>query len=134
MVCDDEKSITSSVKNLIRKICINNNLVIEIEIVMNGIECLYKIYRDYYMGIKYDILLIDESMPFIRGSMITSILKNIISSKELNKILIYSITGYDDEMALNQIKSFGCDGFLKKPIRHNTLTAIIEKFLSDAQN
>ena len=129
MICDDDHTITSSIKNLTNKISGELFITIESEITYNAVDCLYKIFKDYYNGLKYDILLIDETMPFMTGSCLTQLLKKISTSKELNNIKIYSITGYDDEIMLSNIKSHGCDGFIKKPVRYKDLKDTVESFI-----
>ena len=60
----------------------------------------------------------------------TEIIKNIISSRELYKIDIYSITGYDDMSVLDNIKKHGCDGFIKKPVKYIEFKNVLEIFIN----
>jgi len=130
MICDDDPTITAGIKKLNDRVAKDLIINISSEITHNAIDCLYKIFKDYYLGIRYDLLLIDETMPFMNGSTLTKILKDISSLKELNNITIYSITGYDDIDILNNIKSFGCDGFIKKPVKYQELKLVFEDILN----
>jgi len=116
MICEDEKIIAKSIENLICKVGKASKKYIRTRIAKNGIECLYKIYEDYISGIKYDILLIDENMPFLLGSDIIKIITRLISSKQLNNIKIYSITGYSNMEQIKYIKECGAQGFYSKPL------------------
>lgn len=131
IICDDEPCIATSVKNLAKKVSQDLLVSIETEITHSAVDCLYKIFKDYFNGRRYDILLIDETMPFMKGSALIKLLKNIISSRELNNILIYSITGYEDPNTLGNIKKEGCDGFLKKPVRFADLKNLTESFINE---
>ncbi len=129
MICDDEVSITASMIKLSMRLSKELVLEFDTEVTHNAVDCLSKIFKDYYSGIKYDVLFIDETMPFMRGSLLIQLLKNIACNKELNHIKIISITGYEDINILNYIKSYGCDGFLKKPVRYPDFKEFIKKFI-----
>lgn len=128
MICDDEQSIARSVEKLIKKYGDENNVSIQTVIANNGVACLNKICEDSQKGKKYDILLIDESMPFMSGSQCTKILKNMSRSRELNNIKIYSVTSYDGEMVDSIIEN-GCDGVLEKPITKGNLADLLDRYL-----
>jgi len=129
MICDDEKIISKSIENLIIKVGKASKKSISTRMAKNGIECLYKIYEDYINGIKYDILLIDENMPFLLGSDIIRIITRLITSKQLNRIKIYSITGYSDLEQIKYIKDSGALGFYSKPLN----TGMVEDLFREVQ-
>lgn len=126
ILCDDEAIILKAVEIAIKKVYSKNNKKVFIETSSNGIECLYKIYHDYrFKGIKYDLLIIDENMDYLKGSQVTSILKGLVEVKQLNELRIFSATGHEDEISLNRIKKFGCDGFIGKPIKATDITSTL---------
>lgn len=125
MICDDDSGINKCIRRLITMSAEKKKIAIELEDSMNGLECMYKIYKDYLNGNKYDAVMIDENMPFMKGSTCTNILKNMYSEGYLNKIRIISISSYEDQETMKFIKSLGCDEFLPKP--HSK--EIISKFL-----
>ena len=116
MICDDERIIAKSIENLIHKVANKHNKKFNTVVTENGIDCLYKICNDYKKGIRYDIMMIDENMPFLLGGEVIRIITKLNSNKQLNKIKIYSITGIVDLDTINYIKSCGADGFYNKPI------------------
>ena len=125
MICEDDSGIRNIIKRQFTNVSEKKKLAIELEESINGIECLYKIYKDFVTGNNYDAVLIDETMPFMKGSICINILKNMYSDGYLNKIKIISITALDDQESIKYIKSQGCDEFLPKP--HSK--EVISKFL-----
>ena len=125
MICEDDSGIRNTIKRQIINISDKKKLVQEIEESINGVECLYKIYKDFVLGSNYDAVLIDEMMPFMKGSVCINILKNMYSDGYLNKIKIISISSLDDQESIKYLKSQGCDEFLPKP--HSK--EVISKFL-----
>ncbi|NCQ43303.1 MAG: response regulator [Cyanobacteria bacterium] len=129
LVCDDDPNITSSLKKLIGKNADKKGVIVNIDISSNGIECLNKIYDNYLSKMKYDILLIDENMPGIKGSMTIKIIKTMISMKELNPIKVFSITSFESEEFKKEMISIGCDGFIPKPVKMKDVEILFENFI-----
>jgi len=96
----------------------------------NGLDCMYKVHKDYLKGIKYDILLIDENMPVMGGTVCINNLKLMISAKELNNIDIISITSYQDDIIRKRMFALGCSEIFSKPIKYKDL----EKYVIDYAN
>jgi CheY-like chemotaxis protein len=116
-----------STSKLIKNVCQKKNLDCHTAIFHNGIECLYNIYQESLKNKFFDILFIDETMPFIRGSLVTKVLKNMINEKQLNDLLIYVVTSYEDDYIINAINATGCDGVIQKPISKEMINKILEK-------
>jgi len=128
-VCDDDTQNTSIICNLLTKISTKDPLIEIVSVGMsNGIECLYKIYSDYQKAIRYDVLLIDENMPYMSGSNCITNLMKMITGKELNKIEIISITSYEDDNIRKHMLSIGCSDIITKPINLKTLTQYVQNF------
>lgn len=73
----------------------------------------------------FDILLLDERMPNMKGSEVATELTNIDSpNKSTVKI---ALTGVNDPSAVEQLMNSGLDGHLQKPISR----LILEQFLQD---
>ena len=135
-ICDDDKIIANSIAKSLKKIKyqelgiigLNSSYFVEVNttVCINGIDCIYEIYKDYKVGKKYSYLFIDEQMPGIYGSTTIKILKDMIAAKNLNNIKIYSITGYDDEEFEKTLKKFGCDGILTKPVSQASLESLFK--------
>ena len=130
MLCEDDFGIRNTIKRLIQKVADEKKMVLDIEEAINGVECLYKIYKDYLNGTKYDSILIDENMPFMKGSNCISILKNMYSEGYLNKIKIISISSFEDVETMKYIKSQGCDEFLPKPHSKEVISKFLDSLVS----
>ena len=126
MICDDDPRITSSINNLVNKVSNELNVLIHVDTCYNGIECLYRIYDNYKKQKKYDILLLDENMPGISGSLLIRILQTMIEDKELNALKIYCITSFEDESFKKTMNSIGINGFLPKPINKKDIEALLK--------
>jgi signal transduction histidine kinase/CheY-like chemotaxis protein len=124
LLCDDDLIILSSVKRLIIQILKNYNIEFEVDTISSGIECLYLIYNERKNQKYYDLLIIDESMPFMRGSLVVKNLKSLISENEMKDICIYVCSSYEDSSVKNQILSSGCNDILKKPLKEDVLLKI----------
>ena len=130
MVCEDDSGLRSSIKRLIIKSSEEKKQFIEVEESINGLECLYKIYKDFTLGNNYDAILIDESMPFMKGSSCISILKTMHLEGSLNKIKTVSISSFDDLETIKFIKSNGCDEILPKPHTKEVISKFLDTLTS----
>jgi len=97
LVVDDEKLIRQSQINIIKKFLGKKNTLFEIEECQDGIECLFKIYVGIVDGIKYDLIITDETMNFMNGSFMAKILKKLITDNIIHEIKIFMVTSYDPE-------------------------------------
>ena len=121
LICDDQPYIVQATYTLIKRTCSLNNIDACITKCSNGIEALYKIYSDYNNGKKYEFLITDENMPFIKGSLLTSIIKTMNEEKQIKEIYSYIVSGYDE-------KTFGeGSNYIEKPIRQETIVKILKE-------
>lgn len=127
LLCDDDLIILSSVKRLIIKTMKNYNIEFEVDTISSGIECLNLIYNERKNQKYYDLLIIDESMPFMRGSLVVKNLKSLINDNEMKDIYIYICSSYEDSNVKNQIMSCGCNDILKKPLNDDVLLKIFKE-------
>lgn len=127
LLCDDDLIILSSVKRLIIKTMKNYNIEFEVDTISSGIECLNLIYNERKNQKYYDLLIIDESMPFMRGSLVVKNLKSLINDNEMKDIYIYVCSSYEDSNVKNQIMSCGCNDILKKPLNEDVLLKIFKE-------
>ena len=72
---------------------------------------------------KIDIILMDLHMPELNGFKATRIIKNINKDIPIIVQTAYILAG-EEEMSYEA----GCDEFLAKPIKFNTLLSTIEKY------
>jgi len=125
LVVDDEKLVRRSQIKLITKYLERNKSLFEIEECEDGIECLYKIYTRMNQGIKYDIIITDETMNFMKGSFMAKILKKLISENLIDDIKIFMVTSYESENYADLIGII-LEGVFTKPMSFNNIKKIFK--------
>jgi CheY-like chemotaxis protein len=130
MICEDDYGIRNTIKRLFIRVSEEKKISIELEESINGLECIYRIYKDYINGTKYDSVLLDENMPFMKGSNCMTILKNMYTEGSLNKIKIISISSFDDQETMKFIKLQGCDDFMPKPHTREVVSKFLDSLVT----
>jgi CheY-like chemotaxis protein len=127
IICDDENIIYNTVARMIRDCCNTLKLLPNIKIHQNGIECLYNIYTQSLKNEFYDIIFMDETMPCIKGSEVIAIIKNMVRDKNIKPLLVYSLSGYDEEFMKQVLIYSDCDGILTKPVQKQDMLEILRR-------
>ena len=118
IVCDDESLIRKMLSRYFDLVTKENpKLMFEVTHSENGFDCLNMIYKNYNENKFFDILIIDETMPFFKGSQIIYLLKTAIAENSLKNIIIISFTAYDSPERKEYIYSQGADYVITKPIK-----------------
>jgi CheY-like chemotaxis protein len=125
LLVDDEILIRKSLTRYFNKIGDEKKIFIDIREAENGFESLCVIYNYYVEGKKFDIVIIDETMPLIKGSMVIELLKNCIRDQSMENIFIMSYTSYDSSDKKEYILSKGADMIVTKPINFKDFSEII---------
>ena len=128
LICDDEcliRKMLSRYFNIITKE--NPKMVFDVTHSENGFECLNLIYKNYSEGKFFDILIIDETMPFFKGSQITYLLKTAMGENSLKNIIIISFTAYDSPEKKEFIYSQGADYVITKPIKFDDFKTFLSE-------
>lgn len=86
----------------------------------DGMEAIEKVQEDKSIN----VVLMDLRMPNLDGFRATEVIKSI--RKDLPVI---AQTTFTDEMDKERVFDAGCDAYLAKPIRLETLLETIDKFL-----
>ena len=68
LLVDDEFLIRKSLIRLFTKLSEETHSNFDFEEACNGFECLTKVYNNYEKGKYFDLLIIDETMPIVKGS------------------------------------------------------------------
>jgi anti-sigma regulatory factor (Ser/Thr protein kinase)/CheY-like chemotaxis protein len=95
MIVDDEKLIRQSNSNVVRKYFSSINLQVNITECADGVECLYNLYKGQKKGVKYKMIITDETMNFMRGSSTARIIKTLIEDGALYKVNMFMLTSYE---------------------------------------
>ena len=90
----------------------------EILFAQNGIECLYFTYQYLLKENPINVILMDENMPFINGSTVSILLKEMY---EMNEIKIYILSSQDLDITESK-----ADGFYDKPLSKKDILEIFQ--------
>lgn len=124
LVVDDEKLIRQSEINIIKKFFVRKKLEFKVEECSDGIECIYKIYQSLNKGIKYDLILTDETMNFLKGSTMAKIIKSLVKENVIKDIKIFMITSYESDNIYLKF-SEALERVFTKPLTLNIFETII---------
>jgi CheY-like chemotaxis protein len=133
LLCDDENLIRKTLHRFFNLLTNENkNFNFTVEHAENGFECLNTIYQYHNQGKSIDILIIDETMPFFKGSQIIFLLKSMIKENNFKNIMIISFTSYDSPEKIDFIYSQGADYVLTKPLKFEDFKIFfLEEFLEN---
>jgi CheY-like chemotaxis protein len=130
MVCDDDSSMRESIVRLIQKVADEKKVAVEVKESINGLECLNQIYQAFVSGCNFEAVLLDEAMPFMKGSKCMNILRDMNKEGFMNKIRKISISSFEDLETIKYIKAQGCDEFLPKPHNKEAISKFIESLVN----
>lgn len=117
LIIDDEKLVRGTLIRYFKKLN-NEELETQFELIEaeNAISALNLIFEYNLQNIKFDYIITDEMMPFLRGSSLIKILKEMYFEGNINKITIISHTAYDTKEIKEIIMRNGADFVWNKPI------------------
>jgi CheY-like chemotaxis protein len=132
LLCDDEVLIRNTFERFFNKISNEvRSYTFQTFSSANGFECLNKIYELHQEGKFFDLIMIDETMPVIKGSQIIYLLKSCIREKCLENIIIISYTTYNSHDKVQYLYSQGADFVLSKPKSYDEFkTFLLETLLN----
>ncbi|OFZ68012.1 MAG: hypothetical protein A2451_14140 [Bdellovibrionales bacterium RIFOXYC2_FULL_39_8] len=79
---------------------------------------------------EYDIVFMDMNMPVLDGYEATKIIRKWEHANQKRHCPILALTAYGLKAELERSLAVGCDDYLTKPLRKETLLKYIEKFLN----
>ena len=91
--------------------------------VSSGDEALFKAQND-----KPDLLILNFFMPDLNGFKVCRKLKGDSATEHI-PVLIIAAHSDEDEDPSSLTRRAGCDGFIKKPLRHDDLVPLVEELL-----
>jgi len=125
LIVDDESLIRQSTKKMLKKFFFNTFENLEIIECEDGFDCLYKIYLGLKERIRYDLIITDETMSFMSGTIMASIIRTLTIDNVLYRLPIYLLTSYSTNLYdENSEKIF--NGIFPKPINLEILGSIIQ--------
>ncbi len=120
LILDDESLIRSTIKRHIIKINKEENLskkILTYE-AENCFDALHLIYSNFQKKIFFNIVIIDEYMPLMKGSTLIKLIKSLSKESNFYNIFFVSYTAFDTLEKKKYILEQGADHILHKPISY----------------
>jgi signal transduction histidine kinase/CheY-like chemotaxis protein/HPt (histidine-containing phosphotransfer) domain-containing protein len=92
----------------------------EVDLAING-EAGFILFKQY----RYDLIFIDINMPVKNGRETITAIKEYSSSADIALPRIYALTAHILDDVKNEYLSMGFDGYLKKPVRVDTIKNLL---------
>ena len=127
LLIDDEPLIRKTLKKHLTNIYKNsvNETNLVCEEASNCFEAIDILYKNFINNVKFDIIIIDEFMPFMKGSSFIKLFKQLQHESNFYEIKIISYTAFDSEEKKKLIFSSGADQIINKPISYNDFKKVI---------
>ncbi len=127
LIVDDEEMIRRSVMRLLLKYSKDKNLEFLIIEAKDGVEMITAIYLSQKRNIKVDIIISDESMKFMNGSLSSNIMERLCLGNIIRDIPIFISTAYGNGIDKNKF-SKSVKKIYSKPIDLNIMREIISSY------
>jgi signal transduction histidine kinase len=125
LVVDDEKLIRQSEVKIIQKYFKKIDRQVEIIECNDGVECLYQLFKGIQNGTQFDYIITDETMNFMRGSLMAQTVKSLTSDNVLYSIKIFMITSYESSSIIERFGNI-VDGIVTKPLTPENIKRIFD--------
>ena len=130
LVVEDENLLRTSHVNLLLSFFKSTGDNVNIKECLDGAECIFFLYHGLSNGIRYDAIITDETMNFIRGCLLCDILNGLISGNILYPIKIFMASSYESTSEnMNYIKN-KVMGIFNKPLSATNIQKICKTFVS----
>jgi signal transduction histidine kinase len=134
LIIDDENLIRGTIKRLLRKYNeYHFNVTFDIDEAENCFVALDLIYRKSLEKIHYELIIIDEYMPYMKGSTLIRLLKQLYNESNFYKTYFISHTAFDTPEKKKFIQDSGADYIMSKPAQFEEFTKVIEEVV-DKEN
>jgi signal transduction histidine kinase len=127
IIVDDEKMARLSNIRLFSEVAQQEGKVLNILEAEDGIECLYYLFLCNKKGIKVSAIFSDQTMNYLDGSYILSILNTLVAKKSINSIPFYIVTAYEDEGTLLVLRDALPKEIYTKPLKRKIVEKIIKE-------
>jgi signal transduction histidine kinase len=127
IIVDDEKMARLSKIRLFSEVAEREGKNLNILEAEDGIECLYYLFLCNKKGIKVSAIFSDQTMNYLDGSYILSILNKLVAKKAINSIPFYIITAYEDEGTLLVLRDTLPQEIYTKPLKRKIVEKIIKE-------
>jgi len=128
LVIDDEFLRRSTVKRYFTKLNISQQIIdYTIYEAANVFQAIIIIYNMYLEKKYIDFIIIDEQMPYIKGSHMIYLFKLIASENNFYDIKFVSYSAFNTKEIKEIIKSKGADFIINKPASYNQFYEIVNE-------
>ncbi|MBN3519789.1 response regulator [Algoriphagus lutimaris] len=76
----------------------------------------------------FDLILMDLSMPVMDGALCTQAIRKLEDERK-SKIPIIAISGNINNYTMDELRKFGFDDFIQKPLDFDKVLATVKKYL-----
>ena len=121
LVVDDDKIVRNSSIRVLRKFYENQKIEIEITEANDGLDCL----NLYFSGNNFDIILLDENMKFINGSLFYKISKELNEKNICKSLHVFIATANTDVDFTNAMKALGVKDVITKPLTVQNINCLM---------
>ncbi|GLH71970.1 hypothetical protein GETHLI_04720 [Geothrix limicola] len=118
-VVDDSKLIRTFLEAALRKAG-HEVLLVEPDSLQTTLDALIE-WRP-------ELMILDHSMPAYQGP---SLVRACFENPVLSRIKVLILTALHDEVMAGRMQKLGVDVILHKPIRHEDLTAAVDRLLQE---
>ena len=126
IVCEPENFILEQIEKTLYKVALAVKIKINVKTVANSIDCISTLNKDYIQGKHYHLLFIDDKPLNMDENFCIKFIKTLMLTKKLNIFPIYATSGYSDLKYQKELKEYGCDGFVNKPISEGSFEIILK--------
>jgi signal transduction histidine kinase/CheY-like chemotaxis protein len=132
LIIDDDPIYIDQLSSQVNKISKEWKVLIKVDIAYDPLESLNKIYEIHkkFNGF-YDLILIDENMPYMKGSVFINFLKKELIPNGIHKMPVATISSdaLNDNNTVQYKNTF--DYFLEKPCKKSEMKNIFKLILKD---
>ena len=116
LIIDDEPLIRTTLKKHFIKISNSQDSKFLVEEASNCFEAINTLYTNFMQNIKFDLIIIDEFMPNMKGSTLIRLFKQLYTESNFYNFKIISYTAFDSDEKKKLILDSGADYILNKPV------------------
>ena len=127
LIVDDEIFARNTIKRYINKI--NKTKLIEFNIIYEEADNCFKaieiIYDNFLVNQFFNFVIIDECMPYMKGSTLINLLRELNEENYFYKMIFISYTSFDTIEKKKYIIGKGADEILNKPVTYEQFSSLI---------
>ncbi|KAK3986457.1 putative signal transduction histidine-protein kinase [Cladorrhinum sp. PSN332] len=83
---------------------------------------------------RFDLVFMDISMPVMNGFEATRAIRQLEIDAGISRCKVVALTGLSGELSRNEATASGCDLFLTKPVKMNTVRGLLDDMEAEKQD